>query len=230
MTSRPPQTKEDRRSLRRKTARVAAALERHFGLPKRHKEDILECLVGCILSQNTTDVNSGRAFDSLRRAFPDWKSVLCVRPSKIAKAIQGGGLANQKSNWIQGVVRWANERDRNLRLNFLRRMSNEEVIAELTALPGVGVKTASIVLCFALRRDVCPVDTHVHRLCRRLGLVPEKASRDRTFMLMASLIPKGKAHTFHLNLIRHGRETCKARQPGCSACVIRRFCVLRPER
>jgi len=209
--------------------RVAVVLEKKLGAAKRQKEDILGCLIGCILSQNTTSINSGRAFERLRRTFPKWQMILRARPSRIAKAIEVGGLAKQKSIWIRDVVRWAHDRDPKLTLGFLRRMSDEAVIAELTALRGVGVKTASIVLCFALGRDVFPVDTHVHRICRRLGFVPPKSGRDQTFELMVPLVPNGKALSFHLNLIHHGREVCKAQRPRCAECIIRRFCVVADE-
>jgi len=214
--------------LRLKTAKVAQRLEEVFGVPKVTQEDPLDCLIGCILSQNTSDVNSDRAFDRLKERFPTWEDALAATSRQIEAAIRCGGLAEQKSVWIHDILAWLKQTHGKLDLGFLRKMPVPEAMKRLTSLNGVGMKTASIVMVFSCGRDVFPVDTHVHRVCRRLGLIPPKCTADQAHELMAALVPKGKALSFHLNLIRYGRAYCKARNPVCPKCPLGRFC-LRPE-
>jgi endonuclease-3 len=114
--------------------------------------------------------------------------------------------------------------NRRLDLSFTRKMSNDEIYELLCRIKGVGVKTVSILLAFGLGRDVFPVDTHVNRICIRLGLVPEKSAPEKTHRLMAGLVPKGKAYSFHLNLIRLGKTICLARKPRCAVCPLNRIC------
>ena len=111
-----------------------------------------------------------------------------------------------------------------LSLAAIHGMDLDQALERLCTLPGVGVKTVSVVLLFACGRDVCPVDTHVHRLVRRIGLVEEKASRDQAFFMLQECVPRGKGMSLHLNLIRHGRLVCKSRTPQCAICVLRPLC------
>jgi len=211
--------------LERRVAKTVKALEKTSGAETHHDTgDPLDCLIRCILSQNTTSANCRRAYESLRERFPTWEQALAARASSIAKAIHVGGLANQKSLWIKDALKEIRRRYGKLSLEALRDMGDEEVITALTSLQGVGLKTAAIVLCFACARDVFPVDTHVHRLCKRLGFVSPQGSRERTFWDMAPLVPKGKANSFHLNLVHLGRTVCQARKPRCSDCPAGRLC------
>ena len=215
----------DKTSLRRRTARIAAALENAFGdEPHLDDGDPLDCLIHCILSQNTTSANCGRAYENLRQRFPTWEEALAARSPSIAKAIRIGGLANQKSRWIKDVLRWVQHTQGKLSLEALRHMTNEEAVAWLTSVRGVGLKTAAIVLCFGCGRDVFPVDTHVRRVCKRLGLVPFRNTRERTFRDMAPLVPTRKANSFHLNMVHLGRTVCRARQPQCTECPAAKLC------
>ena len=212
-------------SSKARAARIAAALEKAFGADEHHDDgDPLDCLIGCILSQNTTSANCCRAYETLRSRYPTWDRALAARTTSLAKAIHVGGLANQKSLWIKDVLRWLKRTQGRLSLEFIRDLSDEDVIQTLTSLQGVGLKTAAIVLCFGCGRDVFPVDTHVHRACRRLGLVSPNATRERTFWDMAPLVPKGKANSFHLNLVHLGRTICHARKPKCPECPLKRAC------
>ncbi len=222
---RPSSPKAPAPALRRRAARAADALERAFG-SETHVDDgdPLDCLIHCILSQNTTAANCRRAYERLRAKFPTWKDALAARPREIEQAIRVGGLGRQKSRWIKGVLQWLERERGELSLEFIREQSNEDAIAMLTSLPGVGLKTAAIVLCFGCGRDVFPVDTHVHRVCRRLGLAPSDATREATFWIMAQLVPRGRANSFHLNLVHLGRTVCRARRPRCDACPLRRMC------
>ena len=210
---------------RRKVRRIAAALEKQFGVPNvRRRRDLIGSFVLTSLSQHTSDLNAGRAFDALKERFPTWEQVAGATPRQIANAIRSTGLANQKAPRIRDFVRWVKKTFGDYDLSPIRKMSTGEVIELLTSVKGIGIKTVSVVLLFSLGRDVFPVDTHVHRICRRLGLVPDKATAEQTYHLMASLVPKGKSMSLHVNLLRLGRTICHARGPKCPVCPIKRLC------
>jgi endonuclease-3 len=213
-------------ALRRKTARIARLLELHLGIPEKriHPPEPLEMLVATILSQNTNDKNSHRAYTELRRRFPSWELVAAARPASLRSAIRTGGMASQKSARIRETLRAVHRRYGKYDLSPLRRKSNERIIEELTGLNGVGAKTAACVLLFSLGRDVFPVDTHVHRLCTRLGLAPGSKSPERTYVAMKALVPPGKGHSFHTNLIRFGRAVCRSSNPRCDDCPLYAQC------
>ena len=218
-------TGRNRASLRRRGARVTAALERRFGVPAwEGPEPPLDSLIWTILSQSNNDVNAERTFAALQARFPSWEEALAAGPGEIEAAIRRGGLARQKSVWIHKLLGWARERFRSFDLGALREMPTEEVFALLRPLDGVGVKTIAVTLLFACGRDVFPVDTHVHRIVRRVGLVPERASAEKTFELMRPLVPKGKALSLHVNLLRLGRTICRPTDPACPTCPLRRMC------
>lgn len=211
--------------LKVKIKKIARALEEHQGVPELEEfEDPLDCLVKTILSQNTSDVNSGRAFHSLKSRFPAWEDVLRADEAEIAYAIRSGGLSKQKSRVIKGFLEWLKKEKGEVSLDFLKDMDDEEVISLLTKHRGIGLKTAYIVLAFALGRDVFPVDTHVLRISKRLGLLPPKTSADKAHRLLNPLIPEGKGFSFHVNLIRFGRTICTARNPKCHICPLTGLC------
>jgi endonuclease-3 len=211
-----------------RVAKACAILEKAFGVPAKSPadKDLVSMLIRTILSQNTTDTNRDRAFDSLRSAFPDWEMLVDAPQRKIAQAIRVGGLADQKSATIKNVVRFLEKTRGKVELDFICDMSNEQAYQYLCAHKGIGVKTASILLCFGCGRDVFPVDTHVNRVCGRLGFVPEGSAPDKTHELMAPLVPKGKAHSFHLNIIHLGKTICTARNPRHEICPLRRMCPI----
>ena len=211
--------------LRRKTARAVAALERRFGVPEWDgPEPPLDSLVATILSQSTSDVNSGRAFASLQERFPTWQEAFAAGPRAIEEAIRSGGLAHQKGARIHKLLGWVRDRFGGFDLARVRQMADEQVFETFLPLDGIGVKTIAVMLLFACGRDCFAVDTHVHRIVRRLGLVPQRASPERTFHLMRPLVPQGKALSFHLNLLRLGRTLCRPTEPKCPACPLRRTC------
>ena len=210
---------------KQKVRSAVSALERRFGVPKvRRRTDLIGSFVLTILSQHTSDVNAERAFDVLKAKFPDWESVAKATPRTIAKAIRSAGLANQKSVRIRDFVRWVRATFGGFDLSPIRKMSTDEIVKLFTSVKGIGIKTVSVVLLFSLGRDVFPVDTHVHRICRRLGLAPDKAMAEQTHRLMAPLVPAGKAMSFHVNLLRLGRTICHARKPRCPDCPLRLLC------
>lgn len=211
--------------LRRKAARAVGALERAFGLPEWDgPEPPLDSLVRTVLSQSTSDVNSSRAFDSLKAGFPTWDEAFAAGPARIESAIRCGGLSRQKSARIHQVLGWVRERFGDFDLQAIHTMPTDEVFETLLPLDGIGVKTIAVMLLFACGRDCFPVDTHVHRIVARIGLVAETASAERTFHLMRPLVPRGKALSFHVNLLTLGRTVCRPTEPRCSACPLRRLC------
>ncbi len=188
------------------------------------EEPVLDELVRTILSQNTSDTNSGRAFESLKRRFPTWEAVRRARISQVAAAIRRAGLANQKAPRIKTILE-AIDRDRGeLSLEFLRGLSTEEALDYLGSFPGVGPKTVACVLLFACSKPVLPVDTHVHRVCLRLGLIGPKVNAEKAHAELARLVRPRQVLEFHIQLIRHGRRTCLARRPRCEDCVLLVLC------
>jgi endonuclease III len=177
-----------------------------------------------VLSQHTSDLNTARAFASLKGSFDNWEAVRDADPARLANAIRTGGLAETKSVRIQSILREIEEREGSVDLERLRALDDDEVEKYLVTLPGVGPKTAACVLLFSMGRPAFPVDTHVHRVARRLGLIPPKASADQAHRLLLPGIAPELRYEFHMQLIRHGREVCKAVRPLCSDCVLFDLC------
>ena len=206
--------------------RINDILEERLGIPRWNgKHDPLDSLIRTILSQNTNDRNRDRAYQFLKKKFPTWESVWRAGASEISEAIKVGGLANQKGRRIKGLLNWIKEKHGDFNLDFMCRMPTEEVFKTFLPLKGVGVKTLAVVLMFACGRDIFPVDTHVHRVCRKLGLVPNPSTAEKTFYSMQNLIPEGKSYSLHLNMITFGRTICQARNPQCYRCFLFSECV-----
>jgi endonuclease-3 len=215
----------DLRKLRRKASEIDRILTRTYG---RHAVELdgdpLDTLVETILSQNTTDANSHKAFRALKRAYPRWEEVLGERPDKIARIIKSGGLSKIKAARILGALEFIRRERGRLDLDFLRSMAPKEAETWLGQIKGVGPKTRSIVLLFSLGMPSFPVDTHIHRVTKRLGLIGPKTTREQAQEFLAQLVPKEEFYNFHLNIIMHGRTVCRARNPKCSVCKVSRFC------
>jgi endonuclease-3 len=200
-------------------------LESAYGVPEnRRASDPLDMLIKIILSQATTDTNSRRTFAELKRRFPAWEAALAARESAIAAAIKSGGLARQKAKVIKGVLKQIKESRGALDLSFLNEMSNEEAAKYLSQFRGIGPKTIACTLLFACRKEVFPLDTHIFRVLRRVGLIPQKCSDARAHELMSRLVPAGKFYSFHVNLVQHGRAICRPRDPLCERCPIVEYC------
>ncbi|PID57264.1 base excision DNA repair protein [candidate division KSB3 bacterium] len=215
-----------KKTLTHKTAEVVARLEKALGVPQEeHPLPPLENLMLTLLSQNTNDVNRDKAYHRLRQRFPDWHDVMEAEVSDVVDAIRVAGLANQKSQRMQDILRWICSHYGGLNLDHICRMDPQEVIETFCQLKGIGIKTISVVLAFSCGVDIFPVDTHVHRLCNRIGLVrPGTKSAEETFILMQERVPEGKAFSFHINLIHYGRATCRARKPRCGDCCLHDLC------
>ncbi len=181
-------------------------------------------LVSTILSQNTSDVNRDRAFHRLRERFPTWEEVRDGEVAAIAEAIRPAGLSQIKAPRIKAALQTITDYRGELSLDFLAEMPMDEARSWLVGIKGVGPKTAAIVLCFAFGRPAFPVDTHVHRVARRLGLIGPKVSREKAHERLEALVPPEDCYAFHLNLIAHGRQICKAQRPRCRECLLREHC------
>jgi endonuclease-3 len=198
----------------------------HFGEPVWETRFApLEELVGTILSQHTSDINSERAFQALTATYSSWEGVRDAPLDQLIDTIRCGGLAVVKAQRIQAVLRALTDDDGRVRLADLRRMPRQEAVTMLTSLPGVGRKTAACVLLFGSHVPAIPVDTHVHRVAQRVGLVDTRTSADATEDALESALEPGEYYAFHVNVIRLGREVCKAPRPRCEVCPLRPRCA-----
>lgn len=219
-------TKGKRRELRTRVRRIARILETALGEPVQSRKlpPPLDMLIATILSQNTNDKNSHRAYTALRRRLPTWEEVARAQERTVRGLIRSGGMANQKAARIKQTLEEVRRRHGSYDLHQLQSRTDQEIIEELTSLHGVGLKTAACVLLFSLRRDIFPVDTHVHRICDRLGLTPGCTTPEKTFFAMRSMVPRGKGYSFHTNLIRFGRRICRSSSPACDLCPLYAEC------
>jgi endonuclease-3 len=202
-------------------------LERAYGVPVNRRvadADPLDELVATILSQATSDTNSERTFAALKKRFPTWDAVLRAREQTLADTIRAGGLANQKAAVIRALLRQLKEERGTLDLSFLHEMTADEAVRYLSRFRGIGPKTIACTLLFACRKEVFPLDTHIFRILRRVGLVPTSCTDARAHSLMNELVPEGKFYSFHVNLIRHGRKLCRPRDPLCERCPVVEYC------
>jgi endonuclease-3 len=208
-----------------RTAEVHQRLLDTYGEPtwRPHLDPVSE-LVSTILSQNTNDTNRDVAFNRLRAQFATWEQVRDGDVDQVIEAIRPAGLANQKGPRIQNALKLITQERGELELDFLAEWPVDEAKEWLSSIKGVGPKTAAIVLLFSLGRPAFPVDTHVHRVTQRLGLIGPKVSREKAHDELERLGPSDEYYAFHLNLIRHGRQVCTSRKPDCPACVLRDLC------
>jgi len=184
----------------------------------------LDELILTVLSQNTSDINCERAYAAMRERYPRWHDVLEAPPAQLVAVLRPGGLANQKAPRIQAILAELAASEAGLDLGWLSGQEPEAAMAFLTALPGVGAKTASCVLLFSLGMPVMPVDTHIHRIALRLGLIGPRVGAGAAHPLLTALTPPDRMLEAHLLLIEHGRRTCKARRPRCESCVLLDLC------
>ncbi len=204
---------------------VDRRLRRVYGEPRRPRgRDAVGQLVGTMLSQATTDTQTARSFEELRRRFPTWEQVREAPASEIAKAIRSSGLSRQKAPRIKRALQYITRARGKLDLNFLKRMPVEEARRWLMNITGVGYKTASIVLLFTFGMDAFPVDTHIYRVTKRLGWIPPNATYEKAHQILGELIPPERYYPLHINLIRHGREICVAGVARCEICPLTDVC------
>jgi len=203
---------------------IAAALEAYHGRKSFKPHDGMDELVSCILSQNTTDANRDRAFDALRARYRSWDEVAHADPAELIDVIRPAGLANSKGPNIQATLQAIKAQRSDYNIDFLAALPPAEAVSWLLALPGVGRKTASIVLCFGYGMAAFPVDTHVLRVGQRIGFLPPRISAYNAHLVMEAFVPPQDYYSFHLQLIYQGRRVCKARAPLCALCPIQQWC------
>jgi endonuclease III len=189
---------------------------------------IVDELVATVLSQHTSDINSERAFRRLKERWSSWDEVLAAPTIELADAIRPGGLADQKAPRIKHILEEIEEREGRVDLTRLNDLDDNEVANYLTALPGVGPKTAACVLVFSMGRPAFPIDTHVHRVARRLGWIDDKTPADKAHRNLAPRIPPEIRYPLHVELVTHGRRVCKARRPRCRECALFDLCKAGP--
>lgn len=204
---------------------ILARLRPHYGeLRWRPHGAAVSELVLTILSQHTNDTLSGKAFARLLATFPTWDDVAAAAPELIADAVKEGGLARQKAPRIKAVLERIRDECGTYDLGFLAGLPLDEAKGWLRSLPGVGPKTAACVLLFALGRPALPVDTHVYRVSRRLGLLGPKVTEAQAHAQLEAIVPPADVYAFHVALIKHGRHTCTARTPNCGGCPLNDVC------
>jgi endonuclease-3 len=215
-------SKERRQQLKH----VCQNLEATYGTPQNDGgDDPLEELIATILSQATSNQNSHRTFANLKARFKSWETVRRAQPEQIEAAIKLGGLAQVKSVTIKNILNEIKTRTGKLDLSFLSALPTNEARTFLSSLKGVGPKTIGCVLLFACKQPVFPMDTHILRICRRLGLIPARCSDTQAHQLMEPLIPQGKHFSLHINMIHHGRQVCAPRMPKCERCCLIEQCA-----
>ncbi|HEU4323016.1 MAG TPA: endonuclease III [Roseiflexaceae bacterium] len=208
-----------------KTLAVYARLEQVYGPRKaRRTGDPLGELIATILSQNTSDINSGRAYAALRQRYPTWEEVLDAPTAELYDTIRSAGLGNIKAPRIQNTLRTILERRGELSLDFLDDLPLDQARAWLRSLEGIGPKTAACVLLFALGKPAMPVDTHVHRVAGRLGLIGPRVSAEQAHALLEGMLPPEAVYPFHVEMIQHGRQICQAQRPRCPICPLADLC------
>jgi endonuclease-3 len=199
-------------------------LHRQFGQPQHRRLPALDELVLTVLSQSTSDINTGRAYRAMRERFPAWREVMEADTGQLVDVLRPGGLANQKAPRIQAILRELDASEHGLDLEWLAGCEPHDAMGFLTALPGVGAKTASCVLLFSFGMPVMPVDTHIHRIALRLGLIDARVTAEAAHPILTAMTPPHRMLEAHLLLIAHGRTTCKARRPLCEECVLLDLC------
>lgn len=224
----PQKRAADRRKRRRLAEFVLERLGERYERPTwgGARLDAVSELVLTILSQNTSDTNSFRAFTALEERYPTWDDVLAAPTDELEDVIRPGGLAPTKSKRIQHVLAEVHEATHGTwDLSFLATMPLAEAREWLTSLPGIGRKTAAIVLLFNFGRPQLPVDTHVYRVATRLGMLPPRTPLERAHDLLEEVLEPDEMYPFHVELIRHGRDTCRAPRPICGWCPLTDVCA-----
>ena len=215
-----------RRGTRAAARRVTARLTRVYGSPHHNnKLDALDELIFIVLSQMTTHVSFDRVYDRLKRRFPTWNELLAAAPADLEGVIREAGLSRQKAPRIRAIIERARSDFGSISYDKLLMMSDSAVYSYLTSLPGVGPKTAKCVMMYAMHRKVLPVDTHLWRIARRLGLVPPSTSYATIHGVLEPVVGLDDRYALHVNAIAHGRAVCLPKRPRCSECCLRRSCV-----
>lgn len=204
---------------------ILKELEILYGKPVwNSRYNPIDELIFTVLTQHTSDKNAERAFDALKSKFIEWKYVENADPKAIAKTIYHGGLANQKSTRIKNILTHILNRLGDFNLEFLKSQKLDETRDWLMSLPGVGPKTAAVVMAFSLKLPAMPVDTHIHRVSGRLGLIRKGTTADEAHKVLEEIVKPELRFPLHTLLINHGRMVCRARNPLCEKCPLKHTC------
>lgn len=207
------------------TAEINRLLAQQHGTRNWHQHhDPLSELIAVILSQNTSDANSSRAFNSLVNSFGNWEEVANANVQDVELSIRSGGLSRIKASRIKEILKTIKIERGSLDLSFLDTIPIDEAKSWLKRLPGVGPKTVGCVLLFSLGKPVFPVDTHVFRVSKRLGLISNGVSAEQAHYLMSEMVAPENVYQLHMNMVEHGRRICKSQKPRCTECVLHKFC------
>ncbi len=207
-----------------KIERIHRILKSEYGNPRELKYKPLETLILTILSQNTSDLNRDRAYTQLRKKYRAWREVLNAPTKNIAKEIKQGGLSKSKAAYIKGALNRVKKDNGKLSLDYLKKMKPLEAKDYLISMNGIGPKTAAVVMCFSLGMPSFPVDTHVHRVSKRIGLITSKTSREKAHEIFEKRVNPEIMYSLHILLIEHGRKRCKAQKPRCPECPLLNLC------
>ncbi|MBM3325907.1 MAG: endonuclease III [Calditrichaeota bacterium] len=210
--------------LQRRLTSAEGILRKMFGEPVWIVRDPIDELVVTILSQNTNDRNRDAAFNRLKKRYSNWEQVAGSDREELEDIIKPAGLSRLKSQRIKDILLWIKASFSGWTLEALRSVGDDEAIAALKSQTGIGIKTAAVVMAFAFGRDLCPVDTHIHRIAGRLRWIENKTSAEKTFEILRPNMPPGLAASFHLNLLKFGRAICTARKPKCNECPFNKEC------
>jgi len=211
--------------MQERIRQILDLLREEYGVPEwQARSDPVSVLVQTILSQNTSDTNSRGAFQSLLASFNSWGEVVDADVEAIARCIRCGGLGRIKAQRIREALKEVLRKRGRLELDFLSQLTPSGAEDWLQKLPGIGLKTARCILLFSLGMPTLPVDTHILRVSKRLGLISFKASSHDAHNILGEVVSPVDAYQFHILVIQHGRKTCRARHPNCSDCVLKKIC------
>ena len=208
-----------------KIKKIMALLGKTYGRPEPFtKDDPVDVLIRTVLSQNTTDKNSLKAFAQLKIVFKSWDEALADDARKIIAVIRHAGLEHIKAKRIKEILAEIKRREERITLSFLNIFTVKDASEYLESLKGVGPKTAACVLLFSFGKSVMPVDTHIFRVTKRLGLIAGNIDIEEAHKVLTNIVPKHLIYEFHLGIIEHGRRTCKSQTPKCGVCVVYGLC------
>lgn len=208
-----------------KVLKIISLLEREYGTENFvYYDNPLNQLILTILSQNTNWQNCRRSFTNLKQRFKSWEEVMVSNVNQIATTIKSGGLGKIKAKRIHSFLKTFWKMKGSLDLSFLCDIDSGEGLAFLNSFKGIGPKTAACVLLFSCKKPILPVDTHIFRVSKRLGLIGVNVNFVHAHKLLGQVVPSDKVLSFHTNAIRHGRKICRARKPRCLLCVLRHTC------
>jgi endonuclease III len=213
--------------LAAKTQLAHERLNDHYGIQAIYgRADPMHELVGTILSHRTTHANEVTAYRTMRERFPTWEAVRDAPLADLTDAIKAANYPEVKAPYIQNMLAHLIRETGSANIDFLRDLSTEEAMKWLTDLPGIGLKTATLLLLFNFQKPVLPVDTHVHRVTQRIGAIGPKVSAEKAHTLLLACLPPdaGELFNFHKHFYWHGQRICTWYTPKCAECVLRDMC------